>query len=116
MRASASAFAKFAAAALAAASLLSPSFAQQSDGERQLIVKLMQETKIVAVADVTDPAKFVDDKDPETLEVVFLKDAPPGSDRVSDDGEVIFVSDDRFQEALFQKAFEIRAKRRLEQK
>ena len=94
---------------------LVPSFAQQSDAERQLMLKLMQDTKIVAVMDVTDPAKFVDDKNPNTLEIVFVKDPKFGKSHVSDDGEVIFDNDSSSdeQQNLITKAFEIRAKLRM---
>jgi hypothetical protein len=90
--------------------------AQDSDAERQLMVKLMQDTKITAVTSVTDPAKFVDDKDPNTLEIVMLDDPKLGESRVSDDGEVIFDngSSDDEQQNLITRAFEIRARLRIQ--
>jgi hypothetical protein len=79
-------------------------------------VKLMTETKIVAVMSLSVPAsEYKSDGDPNTLEIVFLSKKSDGPSRVSDDGEVIFLykSSDKEQQALIAKAFEIRAKRRL---
>jgi hypothetical protein len=81
-----------------------------------LIVKLMQETKVVAVSDVSGPvSEYHSDGDPSTLEIVFLTKKADGPSRVSDDGEVIFLyhASEKQQSDLIGKAFEIRARRRL---
>ena len=87
-----------------------------SDALRQLQVKLMIETKIIAVAEFAgSPSEFKSDGDPNTLELVFLKNKKDGPSRVSDDGEVIFLyhASDRQQQDLITKAFETRARLRL---
>jgi len=80
-------------------------------------VKLMQETKLIAVMEIKVPAdKYASDGDPNTLEIVFLSKPEDGASRVSDDGEVIFLTKDATddeQQALTMKAFDIRARRRL---
>lgn len=81
-------------------------------------VELMQTTKIAAVAELSVPSReYPSDGDPETLEVVFLDNKKEGPSRVSDDGEVIFLykASDRKQQALIDQAFEIRARRALDQ-
>jgi hypothetical protein len=83
-----------------------------------LMVKLMAETKVVAVASISGPAsECKSDGDPNTLEIVFLSKKCDGPSRVSDDGEVIFLNkaSDAEQSALIGRAFEIRARRRLAQ-
>ena len=87
-----------------------------SDALRQLQAKLMIETTIVAVADFNGPpSEFKSDGDPNTLELVFLSNKKDGPNRVSDDGEVIFLyrASDRQQQGLIKKAFEIRTRLRL---
>jgi hypothetical protein len=81
-----------------------------------LVVKLMQETKVVAVMSISVPAsEYRADGDPNTLEIVFLTKKSDGPSRVSDDGEVIFLyhASDKEQSDLIAKAFDIRARRRL---
>jgi len=82
-----------------------------------MVVKLMQDTKVVAVMGISVPAsEYKSDGDPNTLEIVFLTKRSDGPSRVSDDGEVIFLyhASDKEQSDLIGKAFEIRARRRLE--
>ena len=80
-----------------------------------LMVKLMVETKVVAVELSGPAADFRPDNDPNTLEIVFLTRKQDGPSRVSDDGEVIYLykPSDKEQQSLINKAFEIRARRRL---
>jgi len=78
--------------------------------------QLMQTTQIAAVTELTVPSReYKSDGDPETLEVVFLDSKKDGPSRVSEDGEVIFLykASDRKQQALIDRAFEIRARRAL---
>jgi hypothetical protein len=79
--------------------------------------QLLAETQVVAVQGVKVLIKdFKSDGDPKTLEIAFLAKKQPGMNSVSDDGEVIFLfkpSDD-LQSELIGKAFELRARRRLE--
>jgi hypothetical protein len=95
--------------------LLAPAWGEPSDAERQLIVKLMQETKIDAVFDATTADGFVADNDPDTLQIVFLDSPTAGPSHVSEDGEVIFLNNatDDEQQALIRQAFEIKARLRL---
>ena len=80
-----------------------------------LMVKLMQETKVVMVQLSGPASEFKSDGDPNTLEIVLLTRKEDGPSRVSDDGEVIFLykASDREEQNLITKAFEIRARRRL---
>ena len=81
-------------------------------------VELMQRTKITAVTEITVPShEYRSDSDSETLEVVFLDKKKDGPSRVSEDGEVIFLykASDRKQQALIDQAFEIRARRALDE-
>ena len=83
---------------------------------RQLQVKLMVETQVVAVPELKGPAsEYKSDGDPNTLEIVFLKNKQDGPSRVSDDGEVIFLykASEKEQQKLIEQAFKIRALRRL---
>jgi hypothetical protein len=87
--------------------------------KKQLMLKLMKETKIEIVAlsgqDIT-PDKFVPDTDPDTLQIVFLNKKSDGPSRVSDDGEVIFLQSDvteQEQDALMDTGFERKAAKRL---
>lgn len=81
-----------------------------------MVLKLMQETKVLAVMDLTVPAsEYKADGDPNTLEIVTLEKKSDGPSRVTDDGEVIFLNhaSSKEQSALIAKAFDIRARRRL---
>ena len=81
-----------------------------------LMVKLMVETKVIAVPSITVPAsQYKSGGDPNTLEIVLLTKKGDGPSRISDDGEVIFLykASDSEQSALIARAFEIRARRRL---
>lgn len=87
-----------------------------ADELRQFQVRLMVETKIIAVAELKGRAsEYKSDGDPNTLEIVFLKSKQDGPSRVSDDGEVIFLykASEKEQQKLIEQAFEIRALRRL---
>ena len=82
----------------------------------KLSLKLMGETQINARNDFEGTiAEFHADKDPKTLELVYLKKPEPGANSVSEDGEVVFFyeASDQVQSDLTNKAFDIRAKRRL---
>lgn len=99
---------------------LSPAVVMAADPTAQAIankkVELMRTTKIAAVTELSMPShEYKSDGDPETLEVVFLDKKKDGPSRVSEDGEVIFLykASDRKQQALIDKAFEIRALRKL---
>ncbi len=74
---------------------------------------MMIKTKLNAVDWDKPEAAFVHDNDPDTLEVVFLKNKDTTSSHVSDDGEAIFLapnaSEDEMQE-LSLRAMEIRWK------
>ncbi len=97
-------------AGLALLCLAAPAAA--ADGRNATLAKMMMTTKLIAVPDWTKPASdYVEDKDPDTLEVVFLQGADAGPSHVSDDGEVIFIASnatDEEQQTLTTKAFEIR--------
>ncbi len=83
---------------------------------RELMVQLMQETKVAAVAPNGPAADFIADGDPNTLELVFLADKKDGPSHVSDDGEVIFIAPrtkDKVQQELISQAFYLRALRRV---
>jgi hypothetical protein len=101
--------------------LISPILAVAAEPDpkalNDMVVKLMEETKIVAVMSISVPAsEYKSDGDPNTLEIVFLKKKSDGPSRVSGDGEVIFLyhASDKEQGDLIAKAFSIRARRRLE--
>lgn len=81
-----------------------------------LTLKLMHETKVVAVMSINVPASdYKSDGDPNTLEIVFLTKKSDGPSRVSDDGQVIFLynASDQEQSDLIGKAFDLRARRQL---
>ena len=83
---------------------------------RQLQVKLMIETQVVAVTELKGPAsEYKSDGDPNTLELVFLENKQDGPSRVSDDGEVIFLykASQKEQQRLIEQAFRIKALLRL---
>jgi hypothetical protein len=87
-----------------------------ADEVRQMEVKLMAQTKVVAVRDLNFPAsEFKSDGDPNTLEVVFLTNKVDGPSRVSEDGEVIFLykPSEKEEQTLIEQAFRIRALLRL---
>jgi hypothetical protein len=80
-----------------------------------MVVKLMRETKVIAVTSLSVPAsEYKSDGDPNTLEIVFLTRKSDGPSRVSDDGEVIFLNhaSDKQQSDLIARAFDVRARRR----
>jgi hypothetical protein len=86
----------------------------QAETEAERRVRLFEETRIVAVMDLTSPAsEYKDDGDPNTLEIVFLKQKKDGPSRVSENGEVIFLykASDKAQQKLIAQAFEIRLAR-----
>jgi hypothetical protein len=83
---------------------------------RELQVKLMIETQVIAVPELKGPAsEYKSDGDPNTLEIVFLTRKQDGPSRVSDDGEVIFLykASEKEQQKLIQQAFKIKALLRL---
>jgi len=88
----------------------------QPDAVKQLANKLMQTTKVIGINNITTPNQFVEDNDPDTLQIVYITDPKLGVNHVSDDGEVVWffgdVDVDDQQPYIFQ-AFEIKAKKRL---
>ena len=85
------------------------------DDEKKLINKLLQQQEVIAVNNVATAEEFVPDKDPNTLQVVFLT-GPNPKIGVSEDGEVVFTSPDlamNAQGALTYEAFRRKAKRIL---
>ena len=79
-----------------------------------LRVKIMEETKLIAVMDIEGPSSgFKDDGDPNTLQVVFLSKKSDGPSRVTPDGEVVFLykASEETQSDLIGKAFELRLAR-----
>ena len=102
--------------ALVAVSTTGMAADDQSQAVSDMANKLMQTTTVLAVTDVTDPAKFVPDTDPDTLQIVYITDPKAGTNHVSDDGEAVFFFGDigvNEQQPLIFKAFNIRAKIRL---
>ena len=100
--------------------LASIAVAQAADPDpkalHDMVMKLMAETKVLAVTSLTVPAsQYKSDGDPATLEIVTLSKDSDGPSRVSEDGEVIFLNhaSKEEQSALIAKAFDIRARRRL---
>jgi len=88
--------------------------ALRADDAAQLKLQLMQTTQVNAVTEPLD--KFVPDKDPNTLEIVMMSRPEDGPSRVSDDGEVIYLSPNATaaeQSDLIGKAFDLRVKLRL---
>ena len=101
-------------------SVLVPLWALAADPDpkalHDLTLKLMQQTKVVAVMSLKVPAsEYKSDGDPSTLEIVFLANKADGPSRVSDDGQVIFLykATDQEQSDLIGRAFDIRARRQL---
>lgn len=85
------------------------------DEEKKLINKMMQQQDVIAVNDVASAEGFVPDKDPNTLQVVFLT-GPNPKIGVSDDGEVVFTVANlsmNEQSRLTYEAFRRKAKRIL---
>jgi hypothetical protein len=100
--------------------LLSPLLAAAAEPDAKalhdMVLKLMQETKVRAVMDLTVPAsQYKADDDPSTLEIVELDKKSDGPSRVTDDGEVIFMNhaSEKERTTLIAKAFDIRARRAL---
>lgn len=87
-----------------------------SETPAEVRVRIMEQTKLVAVQGLSVPAaQYTGDGDPTTLEIVFLDRKSDGPSRVSDDGEVIFLykASDKLQQELIGKAFDIRVTRTL---
>jgi hypothetical protein len=85
------------------------------DDEKKLINKLLQQQEVIAVNNVATAEEFVPDKDPNTLQVVFLT-GPNPKIGVSEDGEVVFTTPDlemNLQSKLTYEAFRRKAKRIL---
>jgi len=80
------------------------------------VVELMQSTKVNMRDGLDVPAAdYKSAGDPETLEVVMLKDKKDGPSRVASDGQVIFLykASGKKQQALIEEAFTLRAKAAL---
>ena len=72
---------------------------------------LWKQTKVVVVQLSAPVSEFKPNADPNTLELVIVKE--DGTSRVSDDGEAIFLYNSATGaefESLFEKAFAIRAR------
>ena len=80
-------------------------------------LRIVQDTLLIAVTNFTGPAKsFVEDNDPNTLQIVFLQKAEQGDSHVSDDGEVVFLSpgaSEAVQQELIDAAFDLRYQKRV---
>jgi len=103
-------------ALFAAAAVADAPAQDQGQAIRDLANKLMQTETVLAVMNVTDPAKFVPDSDPDTLQIVYVQNPKLGTNHVSDDGEVVWFFGDvdvDDQQPYILRAFEIQAKRRL---
>ncbi len=92
--------------------------AQSDDGNSaDPRVKLMQDTLLIAVTNYAGPAdKFVEDDDPNTLQIVFMQKFEQGNSHVSDDGEVVFLSpgaSQSIQQELISAAYNLRYQKRL---
>ena len=97
-----------------AAVAVSVSLVAHAETEAERRTRILQETKMNVVTELTVPAsEFKDDGDPATIEIVFLDKKSDGPSRVSDNGEVIFLykASDRTQQKLITRAFEIRLAR-----
>ena len=80
------------------------------------VVELMQSTEVSMRNGLDVPsAEYKSDGNPNTLELVLLKNKKDGPSRVSPDGEVIFLckASDKKQQALISEAFTIRARLQL---
>jgi hypothetical protein len=84
--------------------------------EQSVLKKLMVETKVnlLLASEIEGSAtEYKSDGDPLTLELVMLEKGV-GADRVSDDGEVIFMHEktkDKVQQQLITTAFYLRTKK-----
>jgi hypothetical protein len=96
---------------VSAVSVLTSYGAVAEETDRQCKLRLMQSTKLAAVAGEA-VTNFAPDTDPSTLEIVFLSKPDQGKNRVSDDGQVIYLNNptDEEQQALIGQAFDIRMK------
>lgn len=86
-----------------------------TEEEKKLVNKLMQQEDVVAVNNVPNAQAFVPDKDPNTLQVVFLTD-PNAKPSISDDGEVVFLTPGvsvELQSLMTYEAFRRKARRIL---
>lgn len=96
-------------AALLCAAMLATSTAR-ADDVAACAAKIAPTTTVIAV-DGGAVANFSPDGDADSLEIVFM--TAPGEGRVSDDGQVIYVSPAATyeeQQAQFRNAFELRAR------
>src|SRR5215472_727225 len=104
-------------AAFALCTLQAAQGQSDSDGPDQARLKLVQDTLLIAVTNYAGAAAaFAEDKDPNTLQIVFLQKPEQGDSHVSDDGEVVFLSpgaSEAVQQELIQAAFDLRYQRRL---
>jgi hypothetical protein len=76
--------------------------------------QLTLDTRLIAVTNLSVPADEYVSKEPDALEIVFLSKPEDGGSRVSDDGNVVFLSKDASettQQDLTSQAFDIRMKR-----
>ena len=90
--------------------------ADQAETEAALRVKIMEETKLIAVMGIEgSSADFKDDGDPNTLQVVFVDRRKDGPSRVSPDGEVVFLykPSEELQSELIGEAFDARVARAM---
>lgn len=97
-----------------AVAALTLSLAAHAETEAERRTRILQETKMNVVPELTVPAsEFKDDGDPTTIEIVFVTKKSDGPSRVSEDGEVIFLykASDKTQQKLIARAFEIRLAR-----
>lgn len=88
-----------------------------TEGPDQVRLKVMQDTLLIAVNNYSGPANtFVEDNDPNTLQIVFLQKTEQGNSHVSEDGEVVFLSpgtSQDLQQELINAAFDLRYQKRL---
>ncbi len=99
--------------ALASAIALAGNVAMADDVDA-CAAKMAPGTKLIAVGGDA-VATFAPDNDPNSLEVVFM--TAPGESRVTDDGQVIYVSSSATsdeQQALSLKALQTRARIKLQ--
>jgi hypothetical protein len=84
--------------------------------QAEIRARIMEATRLVAIMDIDGPsADFVDDGDPDTLEVVFLSRKSDGPSRVTPDGQVVFLyrASQRRQSELIDQAFDLRVAREV---
>jgi hypothetical protein len=106
------------ASAVAALFALQPIQAQSvNDGSDDPRARIAQDTILIAVTNYTGAASaFVEDTDPNTLQIVFLQKEDQGDSHVSADGEVVFLSpgaSESIQQELIQAAYNLRYQRRV---